>query len=167
MNTLLLVVCFIGLVGLLIYLGSSIISYDEKRKNNQDKPIDTLFSIIRWILYIPLGICSGLIFNIIIAVMMSSQDSWFISGTIMQLIYKVVSLVTIGFCFYVIIPLVDRTKKLQSAAITLLILVTLILFGHAFFGQAATKSAVLEIISTLLVFGGCIYAIVKPDNILS
>ena len=129
MKTFLLLICFIGIIGLLIYLGSLIIDYDEKRQNRPQKPIDNLFNVIRWLLYIPVGFCSGIIFNI-----------------------------------YIIIPVLNKTKKIQSTAITVLIIGVLSFFAILLNDSGITKSFVLDIISTLIVVATSIYAIVKPEG---
>ena len=164
MKTFLLLICFIGIIGLLIYLGSLIIDYDKKRQNREQKPMDNLFNIIRWLLYIPVGFCSGVVFNIAVAFLLSDSHNWFISGTIMQLVFKILSLFIIGFCFYVIIPVLNKTKKIQSAAITVLILGVLSFFAMLLNDSGITKRFVLDIISILIVIATSIYAIVKPES---
>lgn len=164
MKTFLLLICFIGIIGLLIYVGSLIINYDDKRQNRPQKPIDNLFNIIRWLLYIPVGFCSGIIFNIAVAFLLSDAHGWFISGTIMQLVFKILSLFIIGFCFYVIIPVLNKTKKIQSAAITVLIIGVLSFFAMLLNDGGITKSFVLDTISILIVIATSIYVIVKPES---
>ena len=164
MKTFLLLICFVGIVGLLVYIGSLIINYDYNRQNRPQKPIDNLFNIIRWLLYIPVGFCSGIIFNIVFAFLLSDAHSWFISGTIMQLVLKILFLFVIGFCFYVIIPVLNKTKKVQSAAITVLILCVLAFFATLLQDEGITKNFVLDIISILVAIATSIYAIVKPES---
>lgn len=165
MKTFLLLICFIGIIGLLIYVGSLIINYDDKRQNRPQKPIDNLFNIVRWLLYIPIGFCSGVIFNIAVAFLLSDGHGWFISGTIMQLVFKILSLFIIGFCFYVIIPVLNKTKKIQSAAITVLILGVLSFFAMLLNDNGMTKNFILDIISVLIGIATSIYVIVKPESV--
>lgn len=165
MKTFALLICFVGIIGLLIYLGSLIIDYDEKRQNRPQKSIDNLLNVIRWLLYIPVGFCSGIIFNIAVAFLLSDSHSWFISGTIMQLFFKILSLFIIGFCFYVIIPVLNKTKKIQGAAITVLIIGVLSFFAMLLNDGGITKRFVLDIISILIVIATSIYVIVKPESV--
>ena len=164
MKTFLLLICFFGFVGLLLYLGSLVVRYDESRKNRSAKPMDRIFDVIRWGLYVPIGVCAGIAFNIAITFLWSSMEGWFLSVSVMQvLLLKVLFFVVTGFCFYVIIPLLNKIKKIQSAAITCLILGSLSFFAMFLDYSDVTKDFVLDIIGIIVCIGLSIYVIVKPE----
>lgn len=165
MTTLIFLLCFCALVYVVVYVGSLLVEYDEKRKNRPQKTVDKIFSFFRWILYIPLGMCSGIVFNIIIAFLLSDENRWIISGTFTQLIFKVLAMGVIGFCFYILIPVLNKTRKLQSAAITVLLLESFGLVGLLLDDGGMGKTFVLNLISTLIVGGIAVYVIIKPEEI--
>jgi len=157
MSMFLWIVCLIVIVGFILYLGDLIIKYDYNRKNRTPKTLDKIFTFIRWLLYIPFGILSGIILS---AAFTSISELDWSSDFLSQLIIRLISVIAVGFCFYVIIPVLDKHKKIQSTAITILILQTLSIFGLFVNG-----GSLLDFVGTLIAGAGSIYVIMKPESL--
>ncbi len=161
MKSFLGLICFIVILALLLYLGSLVIEYDNKRKDRIQTSFDKIFDICRWILYIPLGLFSGLIFGIVFNFLFVNKFDRVLS----ELMARLISIYFMGFCFYVIIPTLNKIKKIQGAAITILIMEVLAIVVFLFYDGNMNKKFILDVITTIVAFIGSIYFIMNPEDI--
>ena len=86
-------------------------------------------------------------------------------GVLSELMARLISIYFMGFCFYVIIPTLNKIKKIQGAAITILIMEVLAIVGFLFYDGNMNKKFILDVITTIVAFIGSVYFIMNPEDI--
>ena len=157
----LVLICFILIIGLLLYLGSLIMEYDEKRKIREQKTFDKIFDVCSWLLYISVGLLSGLIFSPVFNFLFVNK----FDGAIVELMARLISIFFIGVCFYTIIPSLNKIKKVKGSAITILIIEVLNIVRFLFYDGNMNKNFILNVITAIIAFIGSIYFIINPEDV--